>query len=298
MNAKFLVKVSNGIGLFSILLLVYWVFTFILVTVFGLKVFRENLTETFALSILGILALMGGALMLNIMFNLTRIAERPTQDPIASKHGKKMMFGLIALFPLIAGILFTGDYLSTKKKEQFLIDSAKKVITDHSDVALQLANYKFHPNYIVNTEIQLNFLEKLDSAFNNVSVIVPDQINNAAVYLTFDEYGLRNTNASDNEVITAHEEAMQAANAAAEAVKDDIVNQPKLSSPIQKADYLKKLTLPEREYLDHVFKNNLATVRFSSSNGNYELFYPYQIQGKTKVILYFSDYQRYGKLGS
>lgn len=297
MNAKFLVKVSNGIGLFSILLLVYWVFTFILVTVFGLKVFRANLTETFALSILGILALMGGALMLNIMFNLTRIAERPMTEHPPSKHSKKIIGALLVLFPLIAAILFTGDYLSAKKKEQFLIESAQKVIKDHGNVAQQLANYQFHPNYIVNTEIQLNFLEKLDSAFNNISVIVPDQINNAPVYLTFDEYGLRNINASDTEIITAHEEAILAANAAAEAAKND-VNQPNLTRSIQKSDYLKKLTLPEREYLDHVFKNNLDTVRFSSSNGNYELFYPYQIDGKTKVILYFSDYQRYGKLGS
>nr|WP_174506740.1 hypothetical protein [Acinetobacter sp. Marseille-Q1620] len=76
MNAKFLVKISNIIGLVSIVLLIYWVFTFVLIQVFGLKVFREYMTNTFAMSILGIIALMAGALMLNIMFNLTRIAER------------------------------------------------------------------------------------------------------------------------------------------------------------------------------------------------------------------------------
>ena len=35
-----LVKVSNIIGIISIVLLVYWVFAFMLIEVFGLKVFR------------------------------------------------------------------------------------------------------------------------------------------------------------------------------------------------------------------------------------------------------------------
>jgi hypothetical protein len=62
MNNKALVRLSNIIGIISILLLVYWVFVFISIQVFGFKVFRENLTETFYLSVLGILALMFGAL--------------------------------------------------------------------------------------------------------------------------------------------------------------------------------------------------------------------------------------------
>ena len=88
MNAKLLVKISNSIGLISIILLIYWVFTFVLIQVFGLKIFRQHLTESFLMSILGILALMGGALMLNIMFNLTRIAER-AQPTVESKTQKK-----------------------------------------------------------------------------------------------------------------------------------------------------------------------------------------------------------------
>ena len=44
MNAKQIVRFSNIIGITSILLLVYWVFTFITIQVFGLKVFKENMT--------------------------------------------------------------------------------------------------------------------------------------------------------------------------------------------------------------------------------------------------------------
>jgi len=115
MDTKLLVKISNIIGLISIILLMYWVFSFVLIEVFGLKVFRQQMTETFLFSILGILALMGGALILNIMLNLTRIAERGAEVKY-NKNTKKIIVGLIAIFPLLAGILFTGDYLSSKKK--------------------------------------------------------------------------------------------------------------------------------------------------------------------------------------
>ena len=40
MNNKALVRLSNVIGIVSIILLVYWTFIFISITVFGVKVFR------------------------------------------------------------------------------------------------------------------------------------------------------------------------------------------------------------------------------------------------------------------
>lgn len=47
MDNKTIIKWTNRIALFVIILLVYWVFIFISITVFGLKVFRENITELF-----------------------------------------------------------------------------------------------------------------------------------------------------------------------------------------------------------------------------------------------------------
>ena len=120
MNYKTLVKLSNIIGIISIILLVYWVFVFISITVFGLKIFRENITETFYLSVVGILALMLGSLIINVMFNLTRIAEKHNQDELSvpKQVNKKMglLFGLS--FPLIFGLLFAGDYITSRKKRR------------------------------------------------------------------------------------------------------------------------------------------------------------------------------------
>lgn len=73
----------------------------------------------------------------------------------------------------------------------------------------------------------------------------------------------------------------------------------KINDTIQpiKKDFILKTTKVEREYLDKVFFKNLDEVRFSASDGRYELFYPYINDGK-RIVLYFSDYQRYGKIGS
>ncbi|MBE9467791.1 MAG: hypothetical protein IMY72_05635 [Bacteroidetes bacterium] len=85
------------------------------VEVFGLKVFRENITETFYLSILGILALMFGALIINIMFNLTRIAQKHNNDNelLKNKKSKVVIIIIIVSFPFILGLLFGGDYLTS-----------------------------------------------------------------------------------------------------------------------------------------------------------------------------------------
>ena len=40
MNPKQLVKLTNTVGIVSFVLLIYWIFVFILVQVFNLKIFR------------------------------------------------------------------------------------------------------------------------------------------------------------------------------------------------------------------------------------------------------------------
>jgi hypothetical protein len=265
MNNKALVRLSNIIGITSIILLVYWVFIFISITVFGLKVFRENLTETFYLSVVGILALMFGALIINVMFNLTRIAEKHNQDDLnnAKKTSKKLgiVFGLS--FPIIFVLLYGGDYLTSIKKEKMLILSAKSIVENNIEKSNILVNYSFNEKWIIQTDDILDLYSKTDKNFPNVSVIVADSIDKSKVFLGFrDYYG---------------------------KINDTIF-------PAKK-DFIQQTTEEEREYLKNVFYKNINEVRFSVSDGRYELFYPYFKSGK-KIVLYFSDYQRYGKIGS
>ena len=264
MNAKQLVKISNYIGFISILLLVYWVFTFILIEVFGLKVFRKNMTESFYLSVLGILAMMAGALIINIMFNLTRIANKHNNDEEVSKNNKKTFFGLLLIFPLIGIILFGGDYLTKRKKEKLLINSAEYIVNQNLEKTNKLMNYEFSKNYIIETANILNLYSNTDRNFPDVRVIVKDSIEGKQIYLTFNDY----TSLEKNDTIIP-----------------------------KKNRYIYKTTKTERDYLDKIFNQNSSEIHFSSYNGNYELFYPYKKGNKT-IVLFFSEHQRYGKLGS
>lgn len=265
MNNKALVKLSNIIGIIAITLLVYWVFVFISITVFGFKVFRENITETFYLSVVGILALMFGSLIINVMFNLTRIAEKHNHDDIYPAKQTSKNIGLIfgLSFPLIFGLLYGGDYLTSKKKEKMLIASAQSIIDNNDEKMNKLLNYSFDKDWMRETSDILDLYSKTDKNFPYVSVIVLDSIDRSQVILGFRYY-----HSSSNDT----------------------------SLPIKK-DYIRETTNEEREYLNKVFYNNTKEVRFSARDGNYELFYPFA-NGNKKIVLYFSDYQRYGKIGS
>ncbi|MBP1225207.1 hypothetical protein [Flavobacterium sp. 1355] len=264
MNNKTLVKISNIIGIASILLLVYWVFIFISITVFGLKVFRENLTESFYLSIVGILALMFGALIINIMFNLTRIAENHNQNnnQESKQASKKLGVLFILSFPVIFVLLFGGDYLSSQKKEKMLINSAKSIIDENTEKSNQIVAYSFDKKWVKNTADILKIYSKTDINFPDVSVIVADTLDNSKVFLGF------NTFFHENDTIA-----------------------------LDKKDYIEELSKEERDYLSKIFYKNSDEIRFNANDGKYQLFYPYSKNGK-KIVLYFTDYQRYGKIGS
>jgi hypothetical protein len=265
MNLKKLVKLSNSVALISILLLIYWVFVFVSVEVFGFKIFRENLSQTFAMSVLGIFALMAGSLMINVMFNLTRIAERHNKDDIleASAITKKLGWAFLLSFPLIFGLLFSGDYLTSKKKESMLIDSAKSVVEKYPQKIDGLINYKFDESWLIETDNTLDLMRKTDKNFPSVLVIVKDSIDNSEVFLGFRDY----------------------------TKSTDLIYQP------NKQGFILETTKPERDYLNKVFNENYNEIRFSAADGNYQLYYPYSKDGK-RAVLYFSDFQRYGKLGS
>lgn len=179
MNNKALVKLCNIIGITSIILLVYWVFIFISITVFGLKVFKENLTETFYLSVVGILALMFGAFIINIMFNLTRIAEKHNQDEIKNTKATSKKFGLVF------GLKFSIDIWSSilwrlfnhkQKRKNADFIRKKSIIENNIEKSNKLVNYSFNEKWIIETSEIINLYGKTDTHFPYVSVIVADRI--------------------------------------------------------------------------------------------------------------------------
>ena len=263
MNNKTIVKLSNIIGITSIILLIYWVFTFTVTEVFGLKVFREGITQTFRLSIVGILSLMAGALIVNIMFNLTRIAEKHNNDVIVAekKTSKKLGLLLLLIFPLILLVLFAGDYQTVQRKEKLLINSAVSIVQYNAANTDKLHNYSFSKKYIQETSQILELHSNTDTHFNTVSVIVADSVQNANVFLRFSSY----------------------------YSTEDTLTKPK------KQTYLFPSTKEERDYLSKVFYKNMNEMRFIADDGEYELFYPVIRNGR-KIVFYFTDSQQYGKM--
>lgn len=278
MSTKHLVKATNIIGLSSFILLIYWIFVFILVQVFNLKIFRQHMTEIFALSIFGIIALMVGTLMLNIMLNLTRIAERD-QIQESKRNMKKISLLLLAVFPLLAGFLFAGNYFSLHKKEQLLIQSAQAIVQQYPKQTDFIAHYQFTPDYVRQTSDHLHFMSKLNPSIRSVTVLAPDEIDEKSVYLGFEEdaWALR--------VLTDTR-----ANSKEEHPSEEII--------LDKSRFIYGLNNIERQYLDQVFKHNLTAPKLIQENNNYRLYYPHQLNGKTVIVFLLSDYYPYGKLGS
>lgn len=284
MNAKKLVKATNIVGMVAVVLLVYWVFVLILSNVFGLKVFREYITEIFLMSILGIFAVMAGALILNIMLNLTRIAERGQEEE--SKGGRKTLYLLLAVFPVLAALLFGGNYLTVQKKRQILTQSLERIVKDNPSQINVLADYRFDLAYIKKAALILELMSKEDSAFKAATVIVPDTIGNKQVYLAF---------SADSQLSGIDEQAPNA-----QGVGDDngfVVTRNGNKETISKTQYLYAPNLSEREYLQRVFAGQTNEIRYEVKDGNYSFCHPYRQNGKT-IVLCFSDYQQYGKIGS
>ena len=253
--------------MYATVALIYWVFTFLIITIIDLKIFRERMTEMFFLSLLGIFAILGGAIILNVMSNLSKISAAVSQVNeamyVQSQASRARLIALGLCFPLIVAGLFVGNNLSAEKKKTVLIHAAENFVTENQSSLTSLADYKFNPNYVKSTANTLNILNKIDQSFPEVMVIFPDSIDGKSLYLGFG--GRRYSDKDKKE--------------------------------IEKSTYIYSTSREEREYLAEVFSTGQTELRFHAEKGNYQLYFPTIIAGK-KLVLYFSDFQRYGKFGS
>jgi hypothetical protein len=257
-----IVKVTNKIALVSVVGLMYWVFIFVCSTVFGFKVFRENMTEMFLLSILGIFAILSGSIILNIMFNLTAIAEgnRDVETKKSNATRPAVIF-ISSLLVIFLGLYF-GDMATTKKKETYLVSSASDLVTEQSDVMSRLSNYSFTREYLESTSQDIKILNKVEEKFPSITVIVRDYINDKSYLLGFGGYIYLN---------------------------DD-------KEP-QKSNYILSTSSEERKYLNSVFSGENKKHWFSSSDGRYEMYFPVKTEHGV-IVLHLSQRSRYGKIGS
>ncbi len=257
-----IVKVTNKIALITVIGLMYWVFIFVCSTVFGFKVFRENMTEMFLLSILGIFAILSGSVILNIMYNLTAIAEGRKQE----EGTKRNKFNPLVVFSgsliLIFAFLYAGDIATTKKKEKYLTSSATALVKEQNEAIMRLTDYSFSKEFLENASQDIKILSKVEERYPSITLIVEDQIQGKNYLLGFGGYIY---------------------------LSDD--KEPK------KSNYILSTSSEEREYLYSVFSGKTSKHKFSSNDGKYEMYYPVTTEHGT-AVLHLAKRSRYGKIGS
>jgi NADH:ubiquinone oxidoreductase subunit 5 (subunit L)/multisubunit Na+/H+ antiporter MnhA subunit len=261
-----IVKLTNKIALVTVILLTYWVFIFVCSTVFGFKIFRENMTEVFMLSILGIFAILFGAVILNIMFNLTAIAEERDKSSIpsvkVSKRSKIVLPAFIVSLVVIFALLYIGDLTTSKKKESYLVKAASALIEEQKDMLLRATDYSFSKTYINQISSDIKILSQVEEKFPQVTVIVQDEIDGKPLLLRFSSYSAIHNN-----------------------------EKPK------KVDYILSTSSEERKYLYSIFTQGNNQHKFSANDGRYEIYFPVRTE-KGIVVIHLSQYSRYGKMGS
>ncbi|MGB5971526.1 MAG: hypothetical protein WBG70_24690 [Spirulinaceae cyanobacterium] len=263
-----IIKLTNRLALFAIALLVYWVFVFISITVFNFKIFRENITEVFYLSVVAIFALLGAAIIVNVMFNLTKISTalsankseieklRVQQQPIK----RRAIIAFLLSFPLIFALLFLGDFGSAQKRQAILLNAAEDLVENNQPMLAKFSDYRFVETYLQEVSESLQLLSRIDENFPDISLIVEDKIAEKQVFLKFNQYYNNG-------------------------------NEPR------KIDFIYSSSPEERLYLQQAFEQQQSDSYFSAHDGFYELYYPVIGEGKP-LVLYFSDQNRYGKYGS
>ncbi|PID58797.1 hypothetical protein CSB45_02010 [candidate division KSB3 bacterium] len=259
-----IVKITNKIALVTVVLSMYWVFIFVSSTVFGFKVFRENMTEMFLLSILGLFTILSAVVLLNIMFNLTAIAERRSgEEPKKAQTISKMLVlafiaSLLALFCL----LYAGDRLTSKHKENYLLSAASSLVKEQRSIIHRLADYTFSREYIERACQDIEILSKVEEEFPEVTIIVIDTIDGKPFLLGFSRY--------------------------ARLAKDE---------KVRKADYILATSSEERTYLYSALEGKISGHRFSAHDGRYEVYYPLRTD-TGNIVIHLSQYSKYGKIGS
>lgn len=281
MNKTKIVNWSNAVGIIAAVCLVYWVFIFLVNGVFGLKIFKQNLTEAFLMSVLGLLALMAGTLMVSLMLNITRIAtslEKLTSSltntaltsSLMSLKQKMMVLGVIAAsFVLIAAAMFAGDAYTRYEKKRVLLNMATTLVEENKNKLHAADNFNFSKQSVLALSRQVEVIAKIDSTVDDLALLVQDDIDGRPVVLSFGR------NASWRAAQEDNEEGQE----------------------LRKINYLFSASQAQRAYLQDVYRGKTTEPRFEANQGHYELFYPVKT-GHKVVVFYFNDYQRYGKISS
>lgn len=283
---KQLIKATNIIALTSILLLIYCVFAIILIVVFDLKISQTNIKNIFEMSLFGILIMLVGSFILNVMLNLTYITkqkEYPTKiinDTQPTQTSLKRYVGaIIMVFLLLVVGLFFGDYSLRHKRFALMEQSAQQLIQSHHDGLAFLEKYRFDEAWIKQVLLQIEILQATNTNIRQTTIITPDKIGDNSVYLAFGESKSVPTHTgTPSQIDISNHNITYLDTQTTDGTKEYL----------KKSDFIFTTDTTTKTILDEMFDGR-TTPHQSLQNGDYEMFYPYQINGKTVAVLYFYD---------
>lgn len=277
MNTEWVVRLTNRIAFITLHLLIFWILIFSVNTVFDLKIFRMHLTETFGLSILGILAILGGALMINLMLNMSRIADAKqgvidsqmsTTDGLLRWKRQKYLLMMLLLAVFLVGGMFVADARTRWVKKNLMLNTAQQLAEQYHAPLTQFAQSNLDVKNVQEMANVVDLMGKSTEFVQRVQVIRLENIHGQQVPVA----------------VGAQDGAARVTDANA---------QPELN-PV---DLVFRATKEQREYIEKVAQGQTVEPLYYSEGGQYWLMLPIKANGKN-VILYTSDYQAYGKLGS
>lgn len=256
---------------FIALILVVSVSVFI--NVFDLTPFGKRTTETILIVIPVIIALIGGAALLNVIANLNVISDAMVRT--TNTAGEKSLITasfafLIKRFlyyigiPLIVlfGIVFASDRVTKIQKEKFLLSDAQTTAGQFQSDFNRISTTQWSAGFVNQIAQSLKLMSMQNKKFPHVTLILSDTVQEKNVYLGFNNYSNISPDKEPNKV-----------------------------------DYVFSTDAQDREYLQMVFQQSFKEYRYTAFDGRHEFFYPIKF-GARQAVLLFSEQSRYGKIGS
>lgn len=263
------IRLSNRIAFIALALIIYLVFSLAVILVFELKVFNENMTILFGYTIIGVFLILLGAIVMNVMLNLTSIAESQAGIPSSIttfKYPKITIMSGIMVFFVIFAALYLLNQNNERKRESYLVNTANQLVEKHSAVFNRMTAYQYSMLYLSTLKNDLTLLLKIEERLPNAIVLVADEVDGQKVILGLGRNSYYYTDEETDENVL-----------------------------YSKRSHIFSTSQEERNYLFSVFDGNTDEYKYSSHDEKFELYFPIQNENG-KIVLYLNKTNsRYAK---
>jgi len=260
-------NISIWVIVVTIVIIALFFFGLLIANTFDLKVFA-NRTSDFIWVLFGSsLVIVICVAFLNISLNIGIIADSKiieSNDVLIDKKSFNRIFTITVflILLLIGGFLFLGDFLTRQKEKKSLVTECEEILSRYEKTIIDISKSLTDTSLIGDIPDMLKFLGSQKNEFPEIILITNDFYKEQLTFLQ----------------ITPYTDKVK--------LKKDLYGFSFYTCDKNDCDYLKE-----------IFQTDKTEYYFWSKDNNYKLYYPIT-KGNKKYILLFSQYERYGKIGS